>query len=348
MKEYEVNQYKKNCFRFKKPVSEKEYEVEVFLMKSPEEQSGISLIKTDKSDFTVEINELDYRPYFLIKTDSGEKYIIAERTLPVDGMNNFRDMGGYKTADGKHVKWGKLYRSDHIYNATDNGIEYLKKLNINTIIDYRSDNEITKYPNEVINNEVKTYCLDPSAHAAELAAQFQSSKENEDINLINKIIEQQKSGNLVSQSDVVFKQYQTFATSDKSKEAFTSMLRVLADPEAAAIVQHCRGGKDRTGYGAMLVLGVLGVSKEDLIEDYMLTAKNREERNRLKMDNYKKLTNDPVVLEYLYSFIDTRSEFLEASINSIIESEGSVEKYVKNQLGISQDIIDKIKSLYLE
>jgi len=181
MKEYEVNQYKKNCFRFKKPVSEKEYEVEVFLMKSPEEQSGISLIKTDKSDFTVEINELDYRPYFLIKTDSGEKYIIAERTLPVDGMNNFRDMGGYKTADGKHVKWGKLYRSDHIYNATDNGIEYLKKLNINTIIDYRSDNEITKYPNEVINNEVKTYCLDPSAHAAELAAQFQSSKENEDI-----------------------------------------------------------------------------------------------------------------------------------------------------------------------
>lgn len=344
---YEVKQLIKGKFQFESQSLDTEHEVEIFLLDSPEAEPVQSLIKTSQKNFTVIIDNLTYRPYFYVKGQVSS-YITAERTLPVDGMNNFRDMGGYETVDGKRVKWGKLYRSDHIHNATEKGLEYLRKLGIHTIIDYRSESEISKYPNPTIANDVLTYCLDPSAHAAELAAQFQSSKENEDLNLINKIIEQRKNGKLVSQHDVVFKQYQTFASSEKSKAAFGDMLRVLAKPEAAAAVQHCRGGKDRTGFGSMLILGVLGVPTEILIKDYLITAKNREERNRIKMEKYKTLTNDPVVLEHLYSFIDTKSKFLEASIQSIVSKNGSIVQYVKDELEISQEIIDILKSLYLE
>ncbi|WP_040978602.1 tyrosine-protein phosphatase [Oceanobacillus jeddahense] len=345
-KKYEVNQIKNNRFLFQKgDTSEKE--VEVYLKKHPEDKQQEFLLKTSEPSFSIDIGPLDYRPYFLLKF-ADEAYTIGERTLPVEGMNNFRDMGGYEAENGKTVKWGMLYRSDHIYNATDAGVAYLKKLNIRTIIDYRSDDELMKYPNKTIDEDMKTYQLDPVAHAAELAAQFTSSKKDEDINLINKIIEQKEKGTLVNQADVVLEQYRTFANKENSKQAFGEMLRITANPDAPAVVQHCRGGKDRTGFGAMLVLGILGVKKEDLVRDYMLTEKNRQERNRIKMEGYKKLTDDKEVLDHLYSFIDTRSEFIATSIDTIIQKYGSIEKYVMEELGITGAMIDTMKDMYLE
>lgn len=345
-REFEVKQFQKNIYTFFRESNSENEEVEVFLLSSSDGEPIKFLKKSNENKFEISL-ELDSRPYFLIKSNLDE-YKIAERTLPVSGMNNFRDMGGYKANDGKRVKWGVLYRSDHIHNATEEGLEYLRKLNLKTIIDYRSANEVSKYPNPVIHTAVKSFQLDPSAHVAELAAQFQSSKEDEDINLINKIIEQQKSGQLVDRSEVVYSQYRTFVEGNESKAAFSKMLKILADPNSPASVQHCRGGKDRTGYGSMLLLGILGVSKEDLIQDYLITGKNREERNRVKMKGYRKLTTDEKVLEHLYSFIDTKSDFIEASINSILDIYGSIEQYAISELNLDKEIIDRLRKMYLE
>lgn len=319
----------------------------VYLLKEAEFLNPETLLSTTEDQFTIKIEAIDYRPYFAVSIDNTIQ-IVGERTLPVEGMNNFRDMGGYETEDGHHVKWGKLYRSDHIYNAKENGIEYLRKLGIHTIIDYRSPDEQAKYPNKIISDEVKKYSLDPSAHTAELAAQFTSSKESEDVNLVNKIIDQKNKGQLVNRYDIVMEQYSNFVTKDKSKQAFKEMLIIAADPSSAAMVQHCRGGKDRTGFGSMLLLGLLGVKKEYLIHDYMLTHTNRIKRNNFKMDIYRKYTSDPVVLEYLYSLIDTRSEFIEASYDAIINTYHSIEGYAKQELGITDELINQLKSNYLE
>lgn len=319
----------------------------IYLLKKAEFKEPKMLCTTIEDQFTVEIEEIDYRPYFAININDTVQ-IIGERTLPIEGMNNFRDMGGYETEDGHHVKWGKLYRSDHIYNAKEKGLEYLRKLDIHTIIDYRSPDEQSKYPNKVISDSVKTYCLDPSAHTAELAAQFTSSKESEDENLVNKIIDQKNKGQLVNRYDIVMEQYGNFVTKEKSKQAFKEMLTIAADPASSAMVQHCRGGKDRTGFGSMLLLGLLGVKKENLIYDYMLTHTNRIKRNNFKMDIYRKFTSDPIVLEYLYSLIDTRSEFIEASYDAIINTYHSIENYAKQELGITDEVISQLKNNYLE
>lgn len=304
-------------------------------------------MKTAQPRFEVEVQGDNVRPYFLLKDRHSER-IVAERTLPVQGMNNFRDMGGYQGAAGKTVKWGRLYRSDHIHNATQQGLEYLRNLDIHTIIDYRSDDEIDKYPNKVIDPTIVTYQLDPDAHAAELSAQFTSSKDNEDINLIKKIIEQKERGQLVNRYDIVMEQYRNFVHKEASKAAFSRMLAIASEPQAPAIVQHCRGGKDRTGFGSMLLLGVLGVAKEDLVADYMLTYTNRVARNNVKMEGYKKLTNDPDVLNYLYSLIETKAEFIEASISEIEANYGSVQAYAENELGVTKPMIERMHELYLE
>lgn len=270
-----------------------------------------------------------------------------KRTLQINGMNNFRDMGGYLTQDQRKIKWGRLYRSDHLYNATESGIAMLKTLNIEAVIDYRSPNEIAKYPNKIIGTE-RTYHFDPNAHTAELAAQFTSSKENEDENLINKIIEQKNAGKLVCYDDMVITQYKNFVEKPECQQAFAAMLKVAANLNGGAFVQHCRGGKDRTGFGAMLLLGVLGVDKPQIIEDYMLTHINRLARNQHKMNVYRQITQDEEVLNYLYSLIDTKPEFIEMSINVIERNYGSILNYVEQQLGISQSEINQLKSHYLE
>lgn len=269
------------------------------------------------------------------------------RTLPIEGMNNFRDMGGYLTQDHRKVKWKRLYRSDHLYNATENGIAMLKPLNIQAVIDYRSPNEIAKYPNKVIGAE-KIYQFDPNAHTAELAAQFTSSKENEDENLVNKIIEQKQNGCLVHYDDIVMKQYKNFVEKPECQKAFASMLKVAANLKGEAFIQHCRGGKDRTGFGAMLLLGVLGVDKNQIIDDYMLTHINRLERNRQKMAIYRQLTQDQEVLNYLYSLIDSKPEFIEMSIDTIEQKYGSIQRYTEQQLGISKAEILQLQADYLE
>ena len=129
---------------------------EIYLLDSPEcNNRNDSMFATTAEEFEVEIPDITYRPYFGVAI--GQQYMVmAERNLPVEGMNNFRDMGGYKAKNGCHVKWGKLYRSDHIYNATEEGLKYLKGLGIHTIIDYRSPDERGKYPNKVISSDIRT------------------------------------------------------------------------------------------------------------------------------------------------------------------------------------------------
>lgn len=322
-------------------------EKQIRILRHPQDQLELRAVRTMADCVEISSEGIDFRPYFQIQVGE-ETWITAERTLPVAGMNNFRDMGGYETYDGHHVKWGLLYRSDHFYHTKEAGLAYLKGLGIHTIIDYRSVDERSKYPNQEISDGVHTWCLDPSAHTAELAAQFTSSKEQEDENLVNKIIVQKEQGCLVNRYDMVMEQYHNFVFKAQSKEAFSKMLQITAQPQAAPVVQHCRGGKDRTGFGSMLLLGILGVKKEAIIQDYMLTHDNRRERNAVKMEIYKKFTQDPVVLDYLYSLIDTKEEFIEASYDAIIKAYQSFEQYVKSELGISEAEITALRDYYLE
>lgn len=334
-------------FTFKGGRDQMSLEKKIYLADSSGNAIDSALTKTENSEFSIALPRITSRPYFLVES-GGAVYMAAERTLNVEGMNNFRDMGGYAAADGKTVRWGKLYRSDHIHKTTDAGLAYIRKLGIRTIIDYRSADEISKYPNRVIDGGIVSYHLDPAAHTAELSAQFSAAKEDEDRNLVNKITEQKKKGALADQYDIVMAQYHNFVNEPKSQQAFARMLQIAADPSAAPLVQHCRGGKDRTGFGAMLLLGVLGVGRADLIADYMITYENRIERNRVKMDGYKKLTQDADVLAYLYSLIDTKPEFISASIDAIGKEYGGIVEYAKRALNISDETISILKGLYLQ
>lgn len=273
------------------------------------------------------------RIYFILEKD-GKKWLFGERTLPVSGINNFRDLGGYAGANGRTVKWGILYRSNHLHKLSPQARTYLESLHIRSIIDYRSDNEIAKSPNDSINERV-TFHLDATAQTAELAAQFAAEPSNEDKALIESVMRDIPPALVNGDGAQVLEQYRHFVTSEKSKNAFRAMIKVLLDPANIPSIQHCRGGKDRTGYGALLVLAMLGVAEQDIIDDYMITQQNREARNNVKMAAYRQITGDENVLAYLHTLIETREAFITEAINAMKSQSGSVVDYIKNELGFT-------------
>jgi protein-tyrosine phosphatase len=273
------------------------------------------------------------RIYFIIECN-GQSRLFAERTLPVSGLNNFRDFGGYTGAGGKSIKWGMLYRSNHLHQLNAQAQAYIRSLNIQTIIDYRSASEIAKSPNTFIG-EKQTVHLDAAAQTAELAAQFSADSSNEDHMLIESVVQDIPAELVNGHGQQVLEQYRNFVTSEKSRHAFKAMIRTLLDAENSPHVQHCRGGKDRTGYGVTLILFMLGVSEEDVIADYMLTQANRLERNEIKMAAYRRITDDGNVLDYLHTLIDTREAFIIEAINAMKAQSGSVAGYIKEVLGFT-------------
>lgn len=285
------------------------------------------------------------RVYFIIE-QAGQPYLAAERTLPVGGLNNFRDFGGYVGAGGKQVKWGMLYRSNHLHHLSPQAVAYIESLQIQTIIDYRSANEIAKSPNDAVG-EKRTYHLDAAAQTAELAAQFSAEPSDEDRMLIESVMRDIPAELINGQGAQVLEQYRHFVTSDKSKTAFRAMIEVLLDKDNSPHIQHCRGGKDRTGYGALLVLSMLGVSEDDIIADYMLTQANRMERNEVKMAAYRKITDDQNVLDYLHTLIDTRESFIVEVFNTMKQQSGSVAGYIKQELGFTDADFSKMQHNFL-
>ncbi|WP_380182103.1 tyrosine-protein phosphatase [Kalamiella sp. sgz302252] len=294
-----------------------------------------------KTGLTIHCSDY-YKPYFLLKAPD-EEAILSERVLPLEGAYNFRDLGGYETDDGRYVKWGNLYRSDHLARLTQDDLHYLGSLRLKSNIDYRTLAEAAKQPN-CMPEGVTTYRFIPDAASAELAAKAAS-----DADKVAHLLTLAKinSGVMDGSGLLMLEQYRSFVTSEASLAAYRNMLNLIADPENLPVNQHCRGGKDRTGFGAALILTLLGVRKESVFKDFMMTGELRKYRNRQRMAAYRQETSNPQVLAFLSSIMETREAWLAAAFDEIDLRYGSFNRYLTQGLGITPTTIEQIKSLLL-
>lgn len=289
----------------------------------------------------------DKRVYFIISFDNGPTILFGHRILPIDGLYNCRDIGGYLTEDGRRIKWGIGYRSDYLYYLKDSSMDYMKNLGIQTIIDFRSQREVTESPNRHIG-EKQSYICDPNAHIAEAAGVLQSGQTKESHVFMSDEMKQKVINGELTGDQKMIDQQLRFATEKVSQEAYSKTLHILADSKNNPSIQHCRGGKDRTGFGLMLLEGILGVSKEDMIYDYLLTAKAREEKNKLYYQRFLKETQNEVLAQYMYSLFDARESYILASMNKILSEYKSIRDYAIEVLRISEEEIEQLKTIFLE
>lgn len=273
------------------------------------------------------------RVYFKIKGGNGSEIKTAERLLPLQGATNFRDLGGYRTADGKTVQWGKLFRSDELAGLTKADITFLQKSGLKTIIDYRTDDEVKQKPDPAIQGVA--YVRNPV---------FGQSGSGTDIFAYMAAGEFDKMG---KPGDVLIAANRDMVD---HPEAYAKLFYMMLDPAATAFVQHCTAGKDRTGLGSALMLLALGVPKETVMQDFLLSNQYRAAYNKAAVDAMVKQfqLKDENAIGIIQALMDVRPEYMNAAFDEMAKKYGSIQGFLEKGIGLSAAEQAKLKKMYLE
>jgi protein-tyrosine phosphatase len=255
------------------------------------------------------------------------------RKLPFTGAHNFRDLGGYKTEDGRRIKWGKIYRSDNLHSLTDEDVKYLSRLNIKSVVDFRSDEERESEPDR----------LTPDMTQVLLPIKFQP-KELDDETLKNLMknltFGTLDSSNLLTDFNIVI--VKDFA--DEYKKFFRHVIENNAEP----IVFHCTAGKDRAGFASAMILTVLGVPREKVIEDYLLTNTYVKDHVDSEMLEIELKTFFRADTDNLRKINLVAERYIQAAFDTIDSEWGGMDNYISTALSLTEEDILKLQNFYLE
>jgi protein-tyrosine phosphatase len=244
------------------------------------------------------------------------------RHLPFEVILNFRDLGGYKTKDGRTIAWRRLFRSADFRNITENDLIRLKELGLKSVIDLRSSGERETRQNEFLNENGIQYFSIPFLSA--------DKKRNSEEKKPDKIKN-------MGEFYLLLVKQKTFMK--RLKEA----LKIIAKPENHPVVFHCAIGKDRTGVLAAIILSILGVEDSDIIQDYYLTSNFMKELNQ-RIDNDPHYSGLPKDLPSF--FLKAAPESMVTFLSKLKQEYGSVNNYLKSH-GIRGSLIKRLNDVLL-
>ncbi len=255
----------------------------------------------------------------------------ASHLVTFEGSNNFRDIGGYTTADGKTVKTGVVYRSAALNRVTPAGFTYLKTLGIRTNVDFRSTEERAKAP--VVwpaDMNVTVFAVDYTMDNSGMMALFTHGP----------VTAEQTAG--------AMSQFYRQAPFQFGPQYKTLVHEILAGH--TPVVYNCTAGKDRTGVATAVILTLLGVSRETVIQDYLLSNQyftpdmpRAGEPTDPQMAFFRTLSPD--VVKALMG-VDRR--YLEAAFDAIESRPGGWDRYVHEDLALSDADVAALKTRLLK
>ena len=284
-----------------------------------------------KDQTAVIISKLDpHVPhYFKIVPETGKAIIVGERRLPLQETVNTRDLGGYETVDGHRVKWGKVFRSDHLARLSNDDIALLKQLKIQTVCDFRTLAEVRSRPDRFPKDDHGSYVHLPVNHLKfEPALLFERLKNGDADWLTPQFLIRGYRLNL-----------------DQFARTWGSVLKHLIDPAHLPLIFHCTGGKDRAGTFAALLLLALGVPEKTVIDDYALSnIYIADVVNQI----YAQFNIDAQYREKISPYFSAPHYCIEALLSHLNEKYGSPIAYLTSQAGVTEQMLQEIKSQLLE
>lgn len=255
------------------------------------------------------------------------------RHLDFDGIENFRDFGGYATACGRGVARGRLYRSANHHRASDADLARLRALGVGAIVDLRQPQEREREPSRRWDGfDAMVVENDTVADHPDWVGQMQ--------------------GETALTADWFFQDglgyYRRAPHEPRHVDLFARYFQALAEGEGAILV-HCAAGKDRTGLICALTHHIAGVHPDDAMADYLLT--NDPERLPRKVEALRawlagQLDRHPAD-EALAVAVSVHPQYLERAFGVIREAHGSVDNYLGEVLGVDQALRERIRSRVL-
>lgn len=315
-----------------------EHPVDVFLAVRPDvAPTRARLVAPADMDGVYQADWTDpARPYVILRDKAdGQIVRVAERLLSLERGSNFRDVGGYPGANGKHVRWGLIYRTAAMPMLTDADYRQISALDIREDIDLRSTEERVIAPDHLGERTTARYfAIDyPGASIFGRLSTPVGAK---------------------SGSADLYREWLT-SLAPQYREIFRELLR-----HDGAVAYHCSAGQDRTGLATALILLALGVPRDVIFEDYHLSTADRRPENEIPpltpgeypgnivADFYLKLRAAGVPMKARPLYDANGQPLLQHSLDEINARWGSVETYLDKELGVDKAAIARLRALYLE
>ena len=257
--------------------------------------------------------------------------------LDLKGLVNTRDLGGLPAAEG-NIAPNKLIRSGKLYKLPDDTVNALKQYGINTIVDLRIYTECDETPDTlwegVEYRHLPVLCTATPGITREKSMRRTMS------------IEAKRIKKEFGTTDNYMKEmYRSIFFNQEAKIRLTEVLRLIIENEGC-ILWHCSAGKDRAGIVAMLVESLLGVDKQTIIHDYVIST---DYLGRKFFWNKFWLTAVPFVprglRRILMAMMEAKPEYL--PFDELESKYGSVTDYCKQELGITDEDIATLKRKYI-
>lgn len=258
------------------------------------------------------------------------------RHVPLDGASNFRDFGGYPAGDGRAVKWGRLYRSDRLSELTAADRDRLAPLGIARVYDLRRNSEAMAAPTLWPGAQVIRSALfeDEAGGPSTFARIAGDEAARHDAALSRAIMGEM---------------YRRMVTEPGPLTVFRRVFEDLAEADAYPALFHCAGGKDRTGVTCALILGVLGVSREDVTADFMLTQRYYDS------DEARKLRVAQIVAEAGLGFwseealapvFGVEQAYIDTALD-LVEAAGGTERFLTQRVGVGGETLERVRAVLL-
>lgn len=234
-----------------------------------------------------------------------------QRHIPFERCFNFRDLGGYRTRGGGAVGWRRLFRSSEIHTMTNADVELARgELGVTTVIDLRQPGVAAQDGDSGLTMPPIRYRNIPLIEDGDAPGDTSGPSPR------------------VAMSDEYIRRLEQ----PRYGEGIVNALRAIGETDALPAVVHCSAGKDRTGLVAAALLGSLGVSDEDIVRDYALTARyiHRLVDHWWEVERDSSLRYFELLPRYTY---DSRPETMEYVLTTLNRKYGGIRGYVERHGG---------------
>lgn len=244
-----------------------------------------------------------------------------ECNVRLKGAPNFRDIGGYNTNNGKKVKTGMIFRSGELSKTKRSDLNQIAGLNIKLIIDLRNEYERAHKPSRLPKGNIpKTVILNMHNNSIDYRDLYKKA-------LAGKL------GNF-DFHEFILAEYRRYVT--QHEKELQRIFKLLLDPENYPVLIHCNGGKDRTGTVAALIHFALGVSREKVFHEYMLSREHMKKYIKKMTTTLKLISLFRINIKQLMPVLETHSMYLQEALDTIDDRHGNMDAYLE-YLGMGRE-----------
>ena len=255
----------------------------------------------------------------------------------ISGVGNLRDLGGWMAADGHRVAIGQVFRSTDLDRLDDQGLGPFSRLGIKTVVDLRTEEERKAKPDRPAPGVVGIVCdvLGDAPNAA--PAQ-----------LPRIMADPQSAAGMLGggKAEAMFERgYRDLVSLPSALQAYRTFFDTLANDARRPLLFHCTTGKDRTGWAAAVLLTVLGVSRDDIMRDYLLTNQQLLPALQPVVDRFAQAGGDPTLLAPV---LGVRPQYLHAAFDEVQGRFGSMESYIADGLQMNGEMRSHFRRVLTE